>query len=90
MKLENPHDEKNVQPRVQARGGGIGDEAVSQCGPSFEGSWNTRDGAATLVHERSDGQARKLGNMAKNYEGKRAAPICDDLRGLLQNLVDQQ
>lgn len=34
------------------------------------------------------GQARKLGNMAKIYEGNSAVPICDDLRVHLQDLVD--
>lgn len=36
------------------------------------------------------GQARKLGNMAKVYQGNSAAPICEDLRMLLQGLVEEQ
>ncbi|MCF1454935.1 AAA family ATPase [Agrobacterium vitis] len=35
------------------------------------------------------GQARKLGNMSKIYEGFSENPICDDLRSLLQELLDQ-
>ena len=36
------------------------------------------------------GQARKLGNMPKIYEGNSAVPICEDLRTLLQGLVGAQ
>ncbi|MEP4197097.1 MAG: AAA family ATPase [Aliishimia sp.] len=36
------------------------------------------------------GQARKLGNMAMIYEGNSTNPICEDLRALLQELIDGQ
>ncbi|MBE0455463.1 MAG: AAA family ATPase [Roseovarius sp.] len=47
-----------------------------------------RKGLRSAVPEA--GQARKLGNMLKIYEGCRETPICDDLRGHLQGLVDGQ
>jgi len=48
MKLENLHNEKSVQSRVQARSSGVGDDAWGQRGASFERSGNTRDGASAV------------------------------------------
>lgn len=36
------------------------------------------------------GEARKLGNMSRIYEGNKEAPICEDLRAQIQGLVDEE
>lgn len=48
MKLEDLHDEKSFQPRVQAGSGGIGNEAWRECGAGFKGSGDTCDCATPL------------------------------------------